>query len=222
MQHVQALATKASERYLLGEMNEPERFEFEAHYFDCVDCAEDVCAGFALIRGVHAVSAEDAALRPAATAPREKPRRGWSSWFSPASLVPSFATLIVGCFAAWQAFVLIPSLRWAASPQAFSPTVLRAAARGEEQTLDIRPGQAISLLSLDVNSADPGASLTYEVVAPGGGKRQSGCTVAPPAGSPLIVMLPISALREPGAWALILRDKKGVEIARYPFSVHPN
>ena len=35
MQHQQALATKASERYLLGEMSELERFDFEAHYFDC-------------------------------------------------------------------------------------------------------------------------------------------------------------------------------------------
>ena len=43
MTHQQALDGLASERYLLDEMTEGERFEFEAHYFDCVDCAEDVC-----------------------------------------------------------------------------------------------------------------------------------------------------------------------------------
>lgn len=222
MQHGEAVATKASERYLLSEMSEPERFAFEAHYFDCEDCAEDVRAGFALVHGVKAVGLEDAALSPAPVKVCLTPRRNWFSWLSPASAVPTFAALAVGCFAAWQSFVLVPSLRWASTPQAFAPTVLRAAARGEEQALDIRPGQSISLLSLDVNSAEPGTALTYEVLAPGGGKRQSGCTVAPPAGSPLIVVLPISALGESGAWALVLRDKQGVEIARYPFSVHSN
>ena len=131
MQHQQALATKASERYLLGEMDEPERFEFEAHYFDCPACAEDVRTGVAMARGIKAVCAEDATLRPHISVVREVPRRGWFSWLSPASLVPSTAALAFGSLAAWQAFVLIPSLRWANAPQALSPVVLRAAARGE-------------------------------------------------------------------------------------------
>lgn len=42
MTHQQAVDTLASERYLLDEMREPERFEFEAHYFDCEECAEEV------------------------------------------------------------------------------------------------------------------------------------------------------------------------------------
>ena len=42
MTHQQALSTSASERYLLGEMTEPERSTFEEHYFSCTECAEDV------------------------------------------------------------------------------------------------------------------------------------------------------------------------------------
>ena len=42
MDHSHAISNHASERYLLGEMSEPERFDFEAHYFECVECAEDV------------------------------------------------------------------------------------------------------------------------------------------------------------------------------------
>jgi anti-sigma factor RsiW len=71
MHHQNALATKASERYLLGEMDEPERFEFEAHYFDCPACAEDVRTGVAMARGIKAVCAEDAALRPHISVVRE-------------------------------------------------------------------------------------------------------------------------------------------------------
>ena len=50
MDHRNAVASKASERYLLGEMSEPERFAFEAHYFDCLECATDVRAGASLRR----------------------------------------------------------------------------------------------------------------------------------------------------------------------------
>ena len=221
MQHHQALANKASERYLLGEMSEPERFDFEAHYFDCPACADDVRAGDALARGVKAVCAEDAALRPDTVVVRGAPRRGWFSWL-PGGVVPSTAAIAFGCLAAWQALVVIPSLRWAGAPQALSPIVLRAAARGEEQALTIRRDQALSLLSLDVNSADPGVALTYEVIAPGGATRHKGATQAPPAGSPLIVVLPNAAIREPGAWVLLLRNPQGTEIARYPFSVQLN
>jgi Putative zinc-finger len=222
MQHQQALETKASERYLLGEMSEPERFDFEAHYFDCTECADDVRTGVALARGIKAVCAEDAALRPHPAVVREVPRRGWFAWLSPAALVPSTAAIGFGCLAAWQAFVVMPSLRWAEDPQALSPIALRAAARGEEQALTVRRDQPVSALSLDVNAAEPGAPLTYEVVAPGGTIRHKGATQAPLAGSPLVVLLPNSAIREPGSWVLLLRSQQGAELARYPFSVKVN
>ena len=184
MEHHKALATKASERYLLGEMSEPERFEFEAHYFDCAECAEDVRTGAALARGIRAVCAEDARLRPQTSVVAESARAGWFSWLSFPVLAPSALALAFGCVAAWQAFVLIPGLRWAESPQALSPIVLRAAARGEEQALEIRRDQAVSMLSLDVNAAAPGDPLKYEVDGPGGGSRLIGTTQAPPVASP--------------------------------------
>ncbi|HKH72273.1 MAG TPA: zf-HC2 domain-containing protein [Vicinamibacterales bacterium] len=45
MTHQQALDGLASGRYLLDEMTEVERFEFEEHYFGCAECAEDVKLG---------------------------------------------------------------------------------------------------------------------------------------------------------------------------------
>ena len=105
---------------------------------------------------------------------------------------------------------------------ALSPIVLRAEARGEEQAVVIRRDQPLSLLSLDVNSADPGIPLTFELIAPGGAIAYHGPAEAPLAGSPLVVFLPTSAIREPGGWVLRLRKQQGAEIARYPFSVQFN
>ena len=33
---------RAAERYLLGEMSETEREQYEEHFFNCADCAADV------------------------------------------------------------------------------------------------------------------------------------------------------------------------------------
>ena len=219
MLHQEALTTKASERYLLGEMSEPERFDFEAHYFDCPACADEVRAGAALARGIQAVYSEDALLRPKALEVREIRRRNWLAWLSPSSLVPSSAAIAVGCLAAWQGLVVIPSLRWAGAPQALSPIPLRAAARGEEQALDVRRDQPVSALSLDINAAEPGEALKYDLVAPGGAVRYHGDAQAPPAGSSLIVFLPNSAIRESGSWQLLLHNQRAIEIGRFPFSV---
>ena len=113
MDHHKAVESKASERYLLGEMSELERFQFEAHYFDCAACADEVCTGAALARGIKAVCAEDAALRPRVRVVSESPRTGWFSWLSFPVLAPSAAALALGCVAVYQGFVLMPGLRLA-------------------------------------------------------------------------------------------------------------
>lgn len=42
MEHAEATESKAAERYVLGEMTDPEAESFEEHYFDCAECASDV------------------------------------------------------------------------------------------------------------------------------------------------------------------------------------
>jgi anti-sigma factor RsiW len=46
MTHDTAISTMSTERYLLGDMSPEERSEFEAHYFDCAICADDVKAAY--------------------------------------------------------------------------------------------------------------------------------------------------------------------------------
>ena len=211
MDHRQAQDTRAAERYLLGEMNEPERFEFESHYFECLECAADVRATHALARGIKAVAGESAAGRES--------RRGWLAWLAPAAIAPATVAAGFAVVAAYQGFVVIPGLRSQTGPRAMAPIALRAAARGEEQSLVIRKDEPVSLLSLDVNDVDPGTPLAYDVIAPGGEVRFTSTAQAPPPGSPLIVILSNPEFRQLGAWVLVLRTQKGAEVARYPFTV---
>jgi anti-sigma factor RsiW len=42
MDHIEAIRTRAAERYVLKQLNAKETEEFEEHYFSCVECAEEV------------------------------------------------------------------------------------------------------------------------------------------------------------------------------------
>jgi hypothetical protein len=219
MNHGQALSTHASERYLLGEMSEPERFDFEDHYFGCGECAQDVRAGSALARGIQAVYAEDAAHPRTQVISPQPLRSRRFAWLTPSALVPLAASLMLASVVGYQSLVLIPSLR---SSRALTPVVLRAAARGEEQTLDLRSREPYFVFSLDVNAAEPDSPLIYEASPEKGPVRSNGPATAPPPGSPLIIVIPHSDFNQAGAWTLVLRTPHGAEIARYPFSVRLN
>jgi hypothetical protein len=226
MDHSQALSSHASERYLLGDMSEPERFDFEAHYFDCGECAADVRAGDAFARAVRAVSAQPVSADHVAHARqplvmrdhRESGSRRFA-WLTPAALLPMAASVMLAALVGYQSLVTIPGLR---SSRALSQIVLRAAARGDEQTIALQRDQPYTVLSLDVNAADPGTPLVYEVSPLNGAVRTKGAAKAPPPGLPLLVLIPNPDLDRAGPWTMVLRTPQGTEISRYPFSLKLN
>lgn len=56
MNHSQAIETAAAERYTLNEMTAVESDEFEVHYFDCLECANDVRDYEAIRHGIRAIA----------------------------------------------------------------------------------------------------------------------------------------------------------------------
>src|SRR5258706_1134146 len=44
MDHNQALQLQAAVKYVLGELSQVQRDEYEEHYFDCAECAVDIKA----------------------------------------------------------------------------------------------------------------------------------------------------------------------------------
>src|SRR5262249_20493947 len=152
---------------------------------DCEECATDIKTGSLFTQGIRALGRENAMARPRAVNPAvDRPAPRWWGWLSPAALVPSFAAIVLACVTGYQSLVTIPGL---SRSQAVSPLVLRAAARGDEQTIDLSTGKSFSVFSLDVNAADPGTPLTYEIVPEGGTARIKGTAVTPGPGLPLLV-----------------------------------
>jgi hypothetical protein len=80
MDHANAIATLAVERYLLGELDDDEVESFEAHYFDCALCADDVRDGMRLIEGGREASQQSAQQPLAPVVPMAEHRRKRLGW----------------------------------------------------------------------------------------------------------------------------------------------
>jgi hypothetical protein len=205
MTHAQALEKHAAERYLLDEMPELERYAFEAHFFDCAECAEDVRAGALMREGVAAGLLPSAPavpvspLAPPAHVAALPSSSGWRTGLPWA--VAAMLALTVG----YQSLWVVPGLRDQAIPaQAVVPVTLRAATRGAETTV-IRPAAGVISFALDVNAAPAGARLAYDLRTAAGAPVVSGTAAAPPPGTPLLLLVPVSAVAADGSYVLTVR-----------------
>ena len=215
MTHEQAVEKHAAERYLLDDMPELERFAFEEHLFDCLICAEDVRTGALMQEGVKAgllppVKAEGTRQKAEGTRQKaEDPRtsrpqdlktpRPQDLW---RTAIPWAAAAVLTLVAGYQALWVVPALReQIIGPTVLSPVTLRGASRGTEPTLT-RPGAGVLALAVDLGAVAAGASLTYDLRAADGVSVASGTAAAPPPGTPLLLLIPASALDSAGRYTL--------------------
>jgi len=119
MDHLQAESLGATEKYLLGALDEAEREAFEEHFFDCLECADDVRAAAAVLAAAGATAALTAV--PAAPAmlptPRSSPvtdigqrRRRFARVSRVTAAVGTLAAAAM-CMVVYQRAVVIPDLR---------------------------------------------------------------------------------------------------------------
>jgi hypothetical protein len=150
MDHNEAVRLQAAAKYILGEVPENLRDEYEEHFFDCAECARDLKAAAVFAdttREVLRAAPEKSVERHAV------PARGeWFAWFRPLVAVPAFAVLLL--ILGYQNFVTIPNGKVkpvsAAAQILFSSYPLRGVntAGDEGRTLSIRQGEAF-LLNFD-------------------------------------------------------------------------
>src|SRR3954453_14396692 len=91
MTHESAVSRDAAEQYVLGEMSATERDDFEAHFFDCSECAEQVRS--------TAVFADNALAVLTSTAERASVHNARETSSGPASWIEVFRRFTVPAFA---------------------------------------------------------------------------------------------------------------------------
>lgn len=220
MDHSEAVRMQAVEKYILGELTPRLRKEFEAHYFDCVDCAVNLRAGVAFAAASRQYFAE--AVVPEAVV--VTPSSSWFGWWKPFVVVPAFAVLlfIVG----YQNLVSIPNLRRglidtvAEAPPWFS--LVDSTVHGSAGTrVEIVPGQPFDLV-FDITASPRDANSVFVATA----KDAAGNTVASllvsarRAEKPVILHVP-GGVGEGNYKVVILDQARGASVpaGELPFTV---
>jgi hypothetical protein len=216
MTHEQAVSTFASERYLLEEMNEPERTVFEEHYFSCPDCADDVRMGAVMSDGARAGLMSERANQSTVsdiTSSDAWRRRtsGTRRWYQSVA-IPWAAAATLAVVAGYQTFVGTPGGSLS-RPEALAPVTLRPASRGQEPKVVVSRNSSVATLAVDTSAAVSGSSLSYVIRSATGSVIASGTVQAPQAGTPLLLLVPTAEVSLPGRYVLSVGDSE------YPFEV---
>jgi Putative zinc-finger len=219
-----------TERYLLGELSDAERVEFEAHYFQCPTCAEDVLAASAFVENARAALIADRAAAPAAPErARDRTRGGWfGRWLEGPGLrawglrAAAVGALPLLALAGYQGLHTVPQLRQEIAlrdtPRTLASVTLRPPTRGAAPAITVGPDDRLIQLAMELPAAAGPSPLLGEIVDGGGRVVLPAFSLPPPPpGEPLSVVVPVAPL-EGGAHELVIRID-GRVLARYPFTV---
>ena len=144
MDHDLAVRNKMTERYLLDELDPAIRDEFEAHFFDCQDCARDVGAGVTFVDQSKIVLGEESVVvpDPAPILPTPPSRSIWLGWLRPAFAAPLLTLLLA--VVGYQNLVVFPRL---SQPQVLPMTTVNIGTfSADDQAIPISAGQGFLLL----------------------------------------------------------------------------
>src|SRR5215475_5658618 len=144
MDHSEALRLKATEKYLLNELDPEQLDQFEEHMFDCPECAVDVRAATMFVEQSKAVLSEARGPVPVQVVPAT--HVGWLNWLRPAFAAPALALLLV--VVGYQNLVSYPKLHQALStPQVMAWTAVNVGTAGDEiPDVTVPQGQGFVLL----------------------------------------------------------------------------
>jgi hypothetical protein len=216
MNHDEALRQKATERYLLDELDSELKDQFEEHLFDCQDCALDVRAAAMFVEQSKAVLAEPAVTSPLRhSAPA---RAGWA-WFRPAFAVPVLALLLA--VVGYQNLVSYPRLLQAMNqPQVGPWASINVGTRGVATTvIKARPGEGFNLL---VSLPPEYSAYTFELHNPAGQLEWSRTIPASSLGDTPSIFVPGAGL-EQGSYTFVVSGSTGTDgklsLGSYPIDL---
>jgi hypothetical protein len=156
MDHKFAETSEVADRYLMNELTAEERAEFEAHYFDCADCADRVSKGATFVDTAKEVLRKQEMGATASEGRTGWKQSGWFGWLTPTALAPSFAALVLAILVGYQNFVTIPALQ---RPQLLSTNVIASLTREEAPVIPI--DRRLPHFSVNVIVDSPGIYSNY-------------------------------------------------------------
>ena len=219
MDHNQAVRLKATERYLLNELDTDELEQFEEHLFDCQECALDLRAAATFLEQSKTILSETVESTSRLAKPATAPRR-WA-WLRPAFVLPVLALLVIAV--GYETFVEIPALQQASTKAAILPyaTITVATRSANTPVVHAAPGQPFVLL-VNIPAEARFSSYVVDLYDPAGRIQWSLPISAEAANDTIPVRIP--ALREPGNYALSVRgvgqsSTDLTEIGKQPFEL---
>jgi Putative zinc-finger len=224
MDHAEAVRTKAAERYLLGEMAATDREQYEEHFFECVDCAQELEAGAAFVDNAKEALASSG-VRVAPLGPKVSLGGGWSWFIRPAFVVPAMAVLllIAGYQTAYEVPQLKSELSQATVPQTMaSLSLMSANSRGGAVPEGLMSANKPFVLLFDIPPAQKFSAYRCDVQSESGPVEFSVNVSAEEAKQTVQVLIPRSKLAA-GKYVLVVRGygssepANEVEVARFPF-----
>ncbi|MFZ0818235.1 MAG: zf-HC2 domain-containing protein [Candidatus Sulfotelmatobacter sp.] len=180
MDHDEAVRQKATEKYMLDELDPALRDQFEEHLFDCQECALDLRAAAMLVEQSKVILAEE--LVPVVERVRVPlpAKSGWFAWLRPTFAVPVFALLLA--VIVYQNQVYSRLQQKANSPQFLASVVVNLGTRGGEGiavparagqpfelSLNVPPDSRYASYKLDLYSAPGRLEWTRTIPASGSG-----------------------------------------------------
>jgi hypothetical protein len=199
MDHTAVVREKTTEKYLLNELDPKVRDEFEEHYFDCPDCAQDVSAGAQFVEQSKVVLAE----RPEPVPARSHIRpvsRGIFAWLRPAFAVPVLALLLA--VVGYQNLVTYPRLQSELSRPRVLPAVsVNVGTYGADEAT-VPEGTGL-LLSLRIPPDSAYTRYTAELYNPAG-KSEGSFAITPAPGQDQWSVTVPAVVREAGTYTLAL------------------
>jgi anti-sigma factor RsiW len=208
MDHETATQMNAPERYVIGDLSEADRDEFEEHFAGCSLCLDEVSTATAFAANARAVFRDRAVAAPQAVF---RPARPWFLRWNFA--IPALAAAALALFVVYQNTVTIPGLR---APQSFMAAVVldgatRAALPRVADNAPLRFQMAVP----------PGAParIWAELTDESGRVLSAGEVAVPSNGEPLDVYFPVHP--GPNRYTIILRadNAGGAEISRNRFEI---
>jgi Putative zinc-finger len=161
--HQEALAETAVEKYLLDEMSPTQRDAFEEHYFSCTECAAELRATAAFLDTAKQELRSGAVLRPRA-APRNTP--WWAIFGKPLFLSAACASLLA--VIAVQNLVVLPRLSANAPEVLATLSLVGGDARGTPVSRLPLDGTHAFLLNVDVPANEAYSNYACALLAPNG------------------------------------------------------